>query len=151
MKVSLGDTKNILKQNQNCTKGAKVISKCQFLEKIKFCNFDPRWKIPTGADRQAQIFVFHHPKHYYLRQSRQVIERWEFLLLFAAAAEVMTSKVTKGQGQLFFAQGLVEFYLLSSSPTLNFLWGGIHWSLCLGSIRIFCSSVINQISLWGEI
>ncbi len=25
MKVSLGDTKNMLKQNQNCTKGAKVI------------------------------------------------------------------------------------------------------------------------------
>ncbi len=48
MKVSLGDTKNIMKQKHNCAKGAKDISK-KNCKKI----IDMRIKIPTGADRQA--------------------------------------------------------------------------------------------------
>ncbi len=55
----------------------------------------------------------------------------------------MTSKVDLRSSQ---GQGLFWFTLFPSFPTLNFLWGGIHQSLCSGSIRIFCPLVDRSLT-----
>ncbi len=42
--------------------------------------------------------------YFYLQQSRQVIERWELLLLGGDYFEVMTLKLILSQGQLFLVE-----------------------------------------------
>ncbi len=80
-----------------------------------------------------------HPWYpFYLRRSRQVLERWEQLLLLGG---LLWGHHLKSQGQLFCSRPSFYFCLPSSCSTINFLCGGIcqdqswsagHWPDSLG-------------------
>ncbi len=100
-------------------------------------------------------------RHFYLRRSRQVIERWEMLLLLLLLLGTTLRSWPEKPRSTFLVEVTVNFFPLSCSHTLIFLRGGIHGSLTkflfgVGSAKINQElSVIffslTQNYLWGGI